>query len=145
MCWFNDIYQPDGLPWWLSGKESACNSEDTVSIPGLGRFPGGGNDNPFQYSCLENPMDSVAPWQATVHELTKRQTWPSDWVCSNGITTFKKKCFLQYVNYYSDMLSSLQLELYHIYWIGQTIHSGSECVVQYSSWCIWKSMYFIFT
>ena len=35
-------------------------------IPGLGRSPTGGNDNPFQYSCLENSMDRGA-WQATVH------------------------------------------------------------------------------
>ena len=40
---------------WLSGKEAACNAGDAGSIPGLGRFPG--NDNPLQYSCLENPMD----------------------------------------------------------------------------------------
>ena len=35
-----------GLPWWLSGRESACNArapEDTGSIPGLGRSPGGEN------------------------------------------------------------------------------------------------------
>ena len=34
--------------------------KDTDSIPGLGRSPGGGHGNPLQYSCLENPMDSVA-------------------------------------------------------------------------------------
>ena len=34
--------------------------------PGLGRFPGKGNGNPHQYSCLENPTDQGA-WQATVH------------------------------------------------------------------------------
>ena len=28
-----------GLPWWLSGKESACNAGDLGSVPGLGRFP----------------------------------------------------------------------------------------------------------
>ena len=40
-----------GLPWWLSGKESACNAGaagDSVSIPGKGRSPGEGNDNPLQ-------------------------------------------------------------------------------------------------
>ena len=41
------------------------------SIPGLGRSPGGGNGNPLQYSCLENPMDKVA-WQATVHRVAKK-------------------------------------------------------------------------
>ena len=43
------------LPWWLSGRESACSTEDTGSIPGSGRSPGEGNCNPLQYSCLENP------------------------------------------------------------------------------------------
>ena len=37
------------------GKESACNAGHLGSIPGLGRSPGGGNGNPLQYSCLENP------------------------------------------------------------------------------------------
>ena len=44
---------PDGS----DGKESACNAGDPGSIPGSGRSPGGGNDNPFQYSCLDNSMD----------------------------------------------------------------------------------------
>ena len=46
---------------WLNDKVSAWNAEDTGdfgSIPGLGRSLGEGNDNPFQYSCLENPMHS---------------------------------------------------------------------------------------
>ena len=38
---------------------NARDVRDTVSIPGLGRSPGGGCDNPFQYSCLENPMDKA--------------------------------------------------------------------------------------
>ena len=45
---------------WLSGEEPACNAGDTGEvglIPVLGRSPGGGHDNPLQYSCLENPMD----------------------------------------------------------------------------------------
>ena len=42
-------------------------------IPGWGRSPGGGQDNPLQYSCLEKPMDRGA-WQATVHGVTKIQT-----------------------------------------------------------------------
>ena len=46
---------------------------DTALIPGLGRFPGGGNGNPLQYSGLENPMDR-GTWQATVHGVTKSQT-----------------------------------------------------------------------
>ena len=49
------------------------DSGDTCSIPGLGRSPGGGNGNPLQYSCLENPMDRGA-WRATVHKVVKGQT-----------------------------------------------------------------------
>ena len=55
------------------GKEFACNPGEQDSIPGSGRSPGEGNGNPFQYSCLENPMDRGA-WQATVHEVPKSQT-----------------------------------------------------------------------
>ena len=40
-------------------------------ILGLGRLPGGGNGNPLQYSCLENPMDRGA-WRATIHGVAKR-------------------------------------------------------------------------
>jgi len=50
----------NGLPWWVRGKESACNARaarDPGLIPGLGRSPGGGHGNPRQYSHLENPMD----------------------------------------------------------------------------------------
>ena len=46
--------------------------KDEGSIPGLGRSPGGGNSNPLQHSCLENPMDRRA-WRATVHRVA--QSW----------------------------------------------------------------------
>ena len=46
---------------------------DTCSVPGLGRSPGGGHGNPFQYSCLENPRDRGA-WRATVHNIAKSWT-----------------------------------------------------------------------
>ena len=56
-----------GFPWWVSGKESACNAEttgDMGSVPGWGLSPGGGHGHLLQYSCLQNPMDRGA-WQAT--------------------------------------------------------------------------------
>ena len=46
---------------------------DTGSIPGSGRSPGGRHGNPFQYPCLENPMDREA-WCAIVHRVSKSQT-----------------------------------------------------------------------
>ena len=54
------------FPGVSDGKESACTAGDLGLIPGLGRFPGEGNGNPLQYSCLENPMDREA-WQVTAH------------------------------------------------------------------------------
>ena len=46
---------------------------DSCVIPGSGRSPGGGNGNPPQYSCLENPMDRGA-WRAAVDRATKSRT-----------------------------------------------------------------------
>ena len=80
--------QPAPLPisgWYSSSgtfqvalvlKNPLFNAEDIRdmgSIPGSGRSPGGGHDNPLQYSCLENPMDRGA-WWATIHGVTKSQT-----------------------------------------------------------------------
>ena len=62
-----------GFPCGSDGKESARNAGDLGSIPGLGRSPGEGHDDPLQYSCLENPMNRGA-WQAMVHGDTKSQT-----------------------------------------------------------------------
>ena len=70
-----NIPQPAKLKDFLSGsalKESTYNAEEG-SVPGLGRSPGEGNGNPFQYSCLENPMDRGA-WRATDHGVAKSQT-----------------------------------------------------------------------
>ena len=64
------IEHPMRLPRLLSGKESACQTGGTGSILGSRRSPGEGNGNPFQYSCLGNPIDREA-WQATVHGVTK--------------------------------------------------------------------------
>ena len=46
-----------GFPGGSDGKESTCNVGDLGLIPGLGRSPGEGNDNPLQYFCPENAMD----------------------------------------------------------------------------------------
>ena len=53
----------------LPGKDG----KDLGSIPGSGRSPGGGNGNPLQYSCLENPMDGGA-WCAAVNGVAKSWT-----------------------------------------------------------------------
>ena len=61
ICKFTCIHM--GLPRWLSGKESTTNAGDTGDlglIPESGRSPRVGNGNPFQYPCLENPMNREA-------------------------------------------------------------------------------------
>ena len=64
-----------GFPNGSMGNESICNAEDTGdpgSIPGSGIFPGGGNSNLLQYSCLENPMDRGA-WRVQSMESKESQ------------------------------------------------------------------------
>ena len=65
------------------GKESACNSEDSGSIPGLGRSPGERNDCPLQYSCLGSP------WTDEPGELqpTGSQRVPQDSMTNTRIST----------------------------------------------------------
>ena len=58
---------PGGFPGGSTGQESACNTGDLGSIPGLGRSPGEGNSYPLHYSGLENP-------DCIVHGVTKSQT-----------------------------------------------------------------------
>jgi len=49
---------------------NAGDVRNSVSIPGLGRSPGGGHGNPLQYSGLKNPMDRGV-WQAIVHRVAE--------------------------------------------------------------------------
>ena len=67
-------------------KNLSANAGDTRDmglIPGSGRSPGGGNGNPFEYSCLENPMDRGI-WWATVHGVAK------SWTGLSNIFTFSE-------------------------------------------------------
>ena len=69
----------NGFLGGASGKEPACQSacppagdiRDSGSITGSGKSPGEGHSNPFQYSCLENPMDRGA-WWTTIHGVAKK-------------------------------------------------------------------------
>ena len=62
-----------GFPGGSVVKNPPANTGDAGLIPGLGRSPGEGNGNLFQYSCLRNPMDKGA-WWVTVHGITKSHT-----------------------------------------------------------------------
>ena len=59
-----------GFPDGSDSKESTCNAGDLGLILGLRRSPEGGHGNPFQYFCLENPMDREV-WWVTVHGVAK--------------------------------------------------------------------------
>ena len=66
-----------GSPDGSDGKESTCNVGDLGLIPRLGRPPGGGHDNPLQYSCLENPhglrsLMGYSPWGHKESDMTER-------------------------------------------------------------------------
>ena len=62
-----------GFPDGSDGRESACSAGDLGSVPGSGRSPAAGHGNPFQYSCLENPVDRGA-WWATAHGVAESDT-----------------------------------------------------------------------
>ena len=70
------LYIKLGFPGGSDGKESACNAADLGLIPGLGRSPRGGHDNPPQYSCLENPhgqknLMDYSPWNCKESDMTQ--------------------------------------------------------------------------
>ena len=75
---------PLDFPGGAGGKASALNEGDPGSIPGLGRYPGEGNGNPLQFSCLENPTDGGA-WQATVHGVAKSRTRQNDFAVTGQL------------------------------------------------------------
>ena len=77
------MIQPMSFPGGSVVKNLPANAGDVVLIPGLGRSPGEGSGNPFQYPCMGNPIDRGA-WRATAHEVaeeldtteTKQQVQP---------------------------------------------------------------------
>ena len=83
------------------GKESACNARDLDLIPGSWRSPGEWNGDPFQYSCLENPMDR-GDWGATVHGVAKESDMTERLTPSiSFLLLLQTSCFLKNI-----MLSS---------------------------------------
>ena len=69
----SEVFRDWDFPGGSDSKVSAYNAGDAGSIPGSGRSPGEGDGIPFQYSCLENPMDGGA-WKAAVHGVAKSRT-----------------------------------------------------------------------
>ena len=112
-----------GFPGGASSKEPTCQSRrHKVSVPGLGRSSGRGNDNPLQCACLESPMDKGI-WQATVHGVTKRWTW-------------LKRLSTAHWNYHMIFILPLVNLVYHLTDLRMFNHS---CILEVSptwSWCM---------
>ena len=74
--WLQSVWDL-GPPWWVHLVKSlpakAGDARVLGSLPGPGRFPGGGNGNPLQYSCPEDSVDRGA-WRATVSGVAKSWT-----------------------------------------------------------------------
>ena len=73
---FLEIRYSQVVQWVKNLPGHAVDARDMSSFPGLGRSPGGGNDSPLWYSCLENSMDRGA-WRATVYGVAKSRRWLS--------------------------------------------------------------------
>ena len=86
-CKYSAFLSRRDFPGGSDGKTSAYSVGEPGSSPGSGRSPGEGNGNPFQYSCLENPMDGGA-WQTIVHGV------PKNWTQLSNFTFF----LLSYLN-----------------------------------------------
>ena len=131
-------------PWNLitPSKAVLVIKKDVSFIPGSGRFPGGGNGNPPQYSCLENPMDRGA-WRATVHGLYRvRHNWsglahahhptghvgPYSHTCDTrlGFQTSSKESSQNMVTFLPNILNLFIADMKFF------MYSGSESLVKYS-------------
>ena len=80
VCVYTYIYiKHMGFPGGSMVKHPPTSVGETryMGSLGWGRYPGGGNGNPLQYSCCENPMNRE-DWWATVHAPAKSQTRLSD-------------------------------------------------------------------
>ena len=77
---------------------SAGDIRDLGSIPGLGRSPGEGHDNPLQYSCLKNPMDR-GDWRATGYWVAKSQKWLTHNILSTVIILMSVNKVVKMVEY----------------------------------------------
>ena len=93
-----------GFPSDLDSKESTCNAGGPGLIPGLGKSPGEGNGDSFQYSCLESPMDKGACW-ATVHEVAKE---------SDTTEVTEHACILALPDHWEESLNLSEPLFFHL-------------------------------
>ena len=79
-CWQSTTTMASQVALVVKSLPPVQETWETRFNPWVGKSPGGGNGKPFQYSCLENPMDR-GNWWARVHGVAKSWTQLSDWAC----------------------------------------------------------------
>ena len=92
---------------WLVVKELSCQCRRLRRCwfdPWVGGSPGGGNGNPLQCSCLENPMDREGTWQTTVHWVAKSWTRLSDCATKHAHIGLKQQRGLVMLNHVEDKI-----------------------------------------
>ena len=95
---------------------SSGDTRDMGLVPKSGRFPGGGNGNPLQYSCLDNSIDRGALC-TTVHGITKSPTWLSYWARTHWYQlgynrVFNRPCLSLIILFLGDDVCSNNSEFY---------------------------------
>ena len=118
--WEKRVWGIDSNPTWASQvallvknlPANAGYARDVGSIPGSGRFPGGGNGNPLQYSCLENSLYRGA-WWATVLGVAKGQTQLSNW--AHCVYTYNCSCTRYFLHWIASAPLSKITGLFCVY------------------------------
>ena len=145
-CVSGAFYIFAGLPWWLSGKESAYNIGDLDLIPKPGRSLGEGNGNPLQYSCLEKSTER-GTWWASVHGIIKSWTRLSEsclhlygFIVNLSIPSFTLQYYFRLLFFYMSLpncwpetnrqpnISPVNICLS---WIAENCNSGSVIMVSH--------------
>ena len=94
--------------------------KDAGSIPGSGRSPGGGNDNPLQYYCLENSVDSGSWWAAVHRDQKESDMTEHAWVC----TELRKMLYLLLLFIMKDTTQIVKWKRCIRQIVGKRAHSG---------------------
>ena len=105
----NPLQYGMGFPQGSAVKNPPADAGDSGLIPGLGRFPGEGNDNQLPNSCLGNPMDRGA-WWATVHWVTTKSEATEQLNNNSTVQNYKDNCVLWVPGFCVELTDKLDLQ-----------------------------------
>ena len=116
---------------------NAGDARDADLIPGLGRSPGEGNGNPFQFPCLENSMER-GDCRAAAHAVSKSQTWLSAWALSRAyneiLLSNKRKGLPQWLSGKESTWNARDAGSGLFPELGRPLGGGNGNLLQYSFW-----------